>query len=104
MFIGFLDKRVRVTTLTRVYDGRGGYTTKEVDLGTFWASVQPLGIEERVQYRQLDTTVTTQIYINYNPFLTKDSFIYFKNQKYQVKGIINPGFQNEFMELAVAEV
>lgn len=103
MFSGYLDKRVEVTKIQRVFDGRGGYTNKEVVLGTFWAALMPLSVSEQAQYSQMNTNVNIKIFLRYNPTFTKGMKIKFRNKTYEVMGIINPSFEDEFMELVVLE-
>lgn len=103
MFSGYLDKRVSVTTIQKVFDGRGGYTNKEVVLGTFWASILPMSVTEQSQYLAMNTNVNVKIYMRYNPDFGKGMRITFRNKTYVVQGIINPAFEDEFMELVVQE-
>jgi SPP1 family predicted phage head-tail adaptor len=103
MYSGYLDKRVAVTTIQRVFDGRGGYTNKEVTLGEFWAQLLPLSVSEQAQYQALNTNVNIKVYMRYNPDFAKGMKIKFRNKSYQVMGIINPAFEDEFMELVVQE-
>lgn len=104
MLTGYLDKRVTVTKMEKVFDGRGGYTNKEVNLGEFWAELQPISVTEQAQYLALNTNVSMKVYMRYNPQFTKGMFIRFRGKKYEVKGIINPAFRDEYMELVVNEV
>lgn len=103
MYSGFLDKRVTVTTIQKVFDGRGGWTNKEVPLGTFWATVDPLSVYEQQQYSQLDADVDTKIYMRYNPDIKSGASITFRGKRYRVQGIINPSYEDEYMELVVSE-
>ena len=103
MYSGFLDQRVTVTAIQRVFDGRGGWTNKEVTVGTFWAAVMPLTVYEQSQYSALDTDVNTKIYMRYNPTFTSSMSIKFRGKRYRVQGIINPAYQDEYMQLVVSE-
>lgn len=104
MFSGYLDKLVTVTTVERVFDGRGGYTNREVVLGEFYAAIHPLGISEQIQYSQLDTDVSVKMYMRYHPDFKKGMKIGYRGKMYEVKGVINSAFQDEFIELVVNEV
>ncbi|MCM3774031.1 phage head closure protein [Priestia aryabhattai] len=103
MFSGYLDKRVTVTKTQKVFDGRGGWTNKPVSLGQFWAAIEPLGISEIAQYSAMDISVTTQIHMRYNTSITQGCVIEFRGRKYEVQGVVNPAYQDEYMELIVVE-
>lgn len=104
MFSGHLDKRVDVTTVQKVFDGRGGYTNVEKPLGSFWAALLPMSSFEQAQYMQMNTNVNIKVYMRYNPLFVKGMKIKFRNKTYEVRGIVNPAFEDEFMELVVSEV
>jgi SPP1 family predicted phage head-tail adaptor len=104
MFSGYLDKRVSVTKVEKVFDGRGGYTNRETPLGEFWAAMLPLSIYEQSQYQAINTSVSIKVYMRYNSQITKGSKILFRGKNYEIKGIINPAFSDEFIELVVNEV
>ncbi len=103
MYSGYLDKRVTVTNVQKVFDGRGGWTNKEVAVGEFWAAIFPLNVFERTQYQTLDLEITTKAVLRYNPNLKENMMINFRGKKYQIRGIINPGYQDEYMEFVVQE-
>lgn len=103
MYSGFLDQRVSVTTIQKVFDGRGGWINKEVSLGSFWASIEPLSVFEQNQYSSMDADVDTKIYMRYNPAFKGGENIVFRGKRYRVQGIVNPAYQDEYMELVVTE-
>lgn len=103
MYSGYMDKRVSVTKNQRVFDGRGGWKIQPVTIGEFFASVEPMGIAEIAQYSAMDISVTTRIFMRYHPDIGKDAVISFRDKRYIVQGIINPAYEDEYMELAVVE-
>jgi len=103
MFSGYLDKRVTVTKTQKVFDGRGGWTNKPVTIGQFWASIEPLGITQIAQYSAMDISVSTQIYMRYNTDIVKNCVIEFRGKKYIVQDVVNPAYEDEYMELVVVE-
>lgn len=103
MFSGYLDKRVKVTSIQKVFNGRGGWTQKEVTLGEYWAAVFPLNVVERTQYSALNSDVTTKVMVRYNPDIKEDMFINFRGKKYRIQGVINPAYEDEYMQLVAVE-
>lgn len=104
MFSGFLDQQITVSRIEKMFDGRGGYTNREVSVGEFWAALHPIGITERAQYQALNTDVTVKVYMQYDPQITKGMFLSHRGKRYEVKGVINPAFQDKYLELVVSEV
>lgn len=74
---------------------------------TIWAAIIPqTGVLQRQQADTILTNVTHKIIVRYSAGkeITKDMQIYFRGNKFEIKYILNPYFNNEFLEIFCSEV
>lgn len=99
--IGAMRDRVEAYTLTKVSNGRGGWTHQETLLGTFWAKIEDLNARNIVQFRQGDLNTNTQITMRANPSITRESVFYARGKKYLIEEILE--VKGYYTILAVGE-
>lgn len=95
MTIGAMKDRLTVKTMQRIDNGRGGWTTKEIDLGTYWGEIVPLSTRQMIQFRQADQEINTTIKMRANDMITINSVFYARGNKYTIEDIVEvDGFLN----------
>jgi SPP1 family predicted phage head-tail adaptor len=94
--IGYFRDRVDVKKVVRVENGRGGWTDREDDIGTFWAYAQPLSARNIVQYRQADMNVNTQFTLRMNTAIDTSCVFYCRGQRFIIESVL-PDRQNRFL-------
>lgn len=101
--IGYFRDRIDVKRITQVDNGRGGWTQREDDVGSFWAQIMPVSAYNIIQYRQADMNVNTTFYLRFNDQIDNHCCIYANGMRYIVDSVI-PDRQNRFLTiLAIGE-
>jgi len=101
MSIGTMKDRVTSKLAKKLDNGRGGWTIEEVPQGTFWAEVKSLSARNIIQYRQADKNTNTLIRMRANDYVTHDSYLFARGNKYLIEEIIEE--DDFFIIMAVGE-
>jgi SPP1 family predicted phage head-tail adaptor len=101
--IGTFKDRITVKFLMKNDNGRGSWTNKEVEQGTFWGRIEPMSARNIVQYRQADLNTNTKIVMRKDPAtITRNHVLYARGLKYSIDEVIEKeGFYHIF---AVGEI
>lgn len=90
------------------YENELGETSERFDkLKTIWAAIIPqTGSLQKQQAETILTNVTHKIIVRYSAAhdVTKEMQIKFKGHKFDIRYILNPYFNNEYLEIFVQEV
>jgi SPP1 family predicted phage head-tail adaptor len=97
--IGLLKKRVLVKKETKVPNGRGGYSTNEIEVGQRWAAILPMSSRELGQFMQKEKEADTRIVMRFDQDLDTSCVIYYKNNRYRVDQVIDRLDHSDYMEL-----
>lgn len=98
-----MDRRVTIQQVTEASDGQGGQTETWADVATVWASINPMSDYEKFQAQQLQTNTTHKLTIRYRTGLTTKHRVLFGTRIFNIKGIVNPGEANFFLNLKCIE-
>lgn len=96
---GRLNKRITFYGKTQIKTNKGFNTTKESELFTCWAAVQPIRATEMLENEALLNTTTVKFLIRYRKSITSDMTIYYNGNPYRIKSIVNPYESNESLEI-----
>lgn len=66
----------------------GDEVTQWVDVATVWASVEPLSAREFIQAQSEQSQITARITIRYRSDITPDMRIVYKNELYDIRGLL----------------
>lgn len=86
--IGKMKDRITVKLEQRMDNGRGGWLIREVNMGEFWARIEPLREANIIQYRQADKQTNNRITMRANDVVTMDCIIYARGNIYRIDEII----------------
>jgi SPP1 family predicted phage head-tail adaptor len=97
--IGILKNRVLVKKETKVANGRGGFSTNEVDIGERWAAILPMSSRELAQYMQKEKEADTRILMRRDPAIDSSCVIYYGNYRFYVDQVIDRLDHSNYMDL-----
>lgn len=97
--IGHLKSRVTVKKENKVPNGRGGFSTDEIDLGKRWAAILPISSRELAQFMQKEKEADTRIIMRSFSELDSSCVIYYKNYRYYVDQVIDRLNHSDYTEL-----
>lgn len=86
--IGKMRDRVTIKLEQRTDNGRGGWLVQEVNMGSYWARIEPLREANIIQYRQADKQTNARIIMRANDVVTMDCVIYARGNFYRIDEII----------------
>lgn len=102
-----LKKRISILGNVEVKDRLGETTNKFGEIKKIWAEIIPqTGSLQKQVAETILTNVTHKIKVRYSAgeFITKEMQIVFKGHKFEIKYILNPYFENKWLEIFVMEV
>lgn len=86
--IGQMKDRITIKLEQKSDNGRGGWLIQEVDMGTFWARIEPLREANIIQYRQADKQTNSKIIMRSNDVININCVIYARGNFYRIEEII----------------
>lgn len=98
-----LDKRVRIEAAIATSDGQGGFEEEWIRVLTLWAKIDPVKGMEKFQADQTQTPVTHKILMRYRSDITTKNRITYNDRIFQIKEIINPGEDDNFLHITAIE-
>ena len=97
--IGKLNKRVTVKKEEKIANGRGGFSTNEIEVGVRWAAILPMSSRELGQFMQKEKESDTRIVMRSDPELDSSCVIYYQNNKFYIDQFIDRLDHSGFVEL-----
>lgn len=82
-----------------VVDGGGGVAVTWTNEKTFWCHIRERGGKERDEAMQEQQTLTHEILARYDSAFTHTKRVTFSGRVYNIRAILNPGAQNEFVRI-----
>jgi SPP1 family predicted phage head-tail adaptor len=104
---GELRHKIDIYENTKVTNELDETSYKFQKIKTIWAAIIPqTGVLQRQQADTILTNVTHKIIVRYSAGkdITKDMQIFFKNQRFEIKYILDPYFKNETLEIFCQEL
>ncbi|OXS67517.1 head-tail adaptor protein [Lysinibacillus sp. KCTC 33748] len=102
-----LNKRISIWGNVEVENRLGETTNEFEEIEKIWSSIIPqTGSLQKQVVETVLTNVTHKIKVRYSAgkFISKEMQIRFKGHKFEIKYILNPYFENEWLEIFVQEV
>lgn len=102
-----LKKRINILGNVEVEDRLGETTNKFEPIKTIWAEIVPqTGSLQKQAADTILTNVTHKIKVRYTAGkdITKEMKIQYKGHTFEIKYILNPYFENKWLEIFVQEV
>ena len=97
---GKYDRRIILGKKELIKDSQGFQSYEFKEIARPWASIRTTTDNAQINEEKesvMDERVMFEIY--YRPGVTKNMFIIFKDQEYQITAIFNPGFRDETLVL-----
>lgn len=101
---GLLRKRITLQRSTSTQDGFGQDVITWGDVGSRWASVEPLAGREFEDGQQNISRVETRFVTRYTTGITSKNRIVFDNVNYEIESIINVDQRNREMEILCSRI
>jgi head-tail adaptor len=89
--IGSMRDRVKVVHINKIDNGRGGFQRRELEIGTFWGSIEELNARNIVEYRQAEMRTNCRIRMRKDTRITRQCVLYARGQKFEIEEIIDEG-------------
>lgn len=102
--IGYFRDRIQVKRIVLVDNGRGGWTQREDDVGSFWGQIIPMSAYNIIQYRQADMNVNTQFLMRFNSAIDTHCCFYANGMRYIVDSVQTDRQDRFMIILAIGEV
>ncbi len=100
------NKRIIFKKPVKTKDGRGGWTSAYTIIDTVWGAIDSLKAFERSKYMSIYPGVDVKLIIRYHPTIAtfkSKCRAYFGTKYYDIKGMVNPGESNKFLEFVAIE-
>jgi SPP1 family predicted phage head-tail adaptor len=101
--IGYFRDRITVNKVTKVDNGRGGWTETESEVGEYWGYLEPLSAKNIIQYRQADMNVTTKFSMRFNTAIDTHCVFYARGERFLIDSVIPDREQRFLTILATGE-
>ena len=95
---------VTVQRKIRTSDGMGGWVTHWAPVGTAVARISPISAKDRLQYDQMQYSVTHKLYLPCSTDVKPEDRIALGARTFLVKGIVNPAEAGYHLELLCEEL
>jgi hypothetical protein len=89
--IGQMKDRIKVVHINKIDNGRGGFQRREVEIGTFWGSIEEQSARNIVEYRQDEMRTNTRIIMRKDSRITRKCVLYARETKFEIEEIIDEG-------------
>ncbi|MFC1121884.1 phage head closure protein [Pasteurella multocida] len=103
MNIGKLRHRITLQKQVNTLNEYGASVTEWHDVKTIWAEVRPLAGREYFSAQQVQSEVTTQIFIRYLPEILPTMRVKFGERFFEIVSVINANEQNIYLQLMCKE-
>lgn len=89
--IGSMKDRIRVVHVNKIDNGRGGFRRSEIEIGTFWGSIEEQSARNIIEYRQAEMRTNCRIRVRKDSRITRQCELYAKGLKYEIEEILDEG-------------
>ena len=104
---GDLNQRIDIWSKVKSINELGEVQYNDVKTSTIWASIVPqTGSLQKTQAETILTNTTHKIIVRYNSGknIKESYFIMFREKRFDIKFILNPYFNNEFLEIFTQQI
>ncbi|TNH06633.1 phage head closure protein [Testudinibacter sp. TR-2022] len=103
MQIGKLRHRITLQQQITQLNSYGGTITDWQDVATAWAEVKPLSGREYFAAEQVQSEITTQIWLRYRPDIQPTMRVKWGDRTFEVISVINHNERNTALQLMCKE-
>lgn len=96
---GKLNKRIIIQTYTEAANTYGESVRTWVDVGTRWASVEPLTMREFINAKQLSSQIDIRFVTRYLSGIKPKMRVVYNNENYNIESVINIDNKNRELQL-----
>lgn len=100
---GDMKQRCTVNRFTTSSDGGLGETESSSTLTEIWANITPMSAKRRLEFGQLNSTITHEIMTWYNDQVDEEDTITYDGRDFTLKTKINDGEESVYTIFAAAE-
>lgn len=100
---GDLNRRVTLTSITRVSDAAGGWTHLQ-NVITTWARVRALRGDERLAYQMVASEVDYEIVIRYRGGISPDMTVQIGARKLEIVSVIDDEEKHRYLVIGCHEL
>ncbi|MGC7561340.1 phage head closure protein [Pasteurella sp. PK-2025] len=103
MNIGKLRHRITLQKQVNTLNEYGAAVTKWGNVATIWAEIKPLAGREYFSAQQVQSEITTQIFIRYLPGVLPTMRVKFGSRFFEIISVINANERNIYLQLMCKE-
>ena len=103
MEIGKLRHRVTLQKQINAQNDYGATVTKWRDVATVWAEIKPLSGREYFSAQQVQSEVTTQIWLRYRDDVKPTMLVNHNGKHYEILSVLNTNGRNTSLQLMCKE-
>ncbi|MGC6407561.1 phage head closure protein [Bisgaard Taxon 45] len=103
MNIGKLRHRITLQKQVNTLNEYGATVTKWGKVATIWAEIKPLAGREYFSAQQVQSEITTQIFIRYLPGVLPTMRVKFGSRFFEIISVINANERNIYLQLMCKE-
>lgn len=105
MRVGELRHRVKILEVSGALDELGGRTNNTIELGSFWAGVQPLGGSSSFRYGRFENSKTHLVTMRGNSVAKPGRVVLFEDSRWlRIDNVTRVGEETWWLELECVEV
>lgn len=104
MEIGRLRHRITLQKQVNRLNQYGATITEWQDIATLWAEVRPLSGREYFSAQQIQSEISLQIWLRFQPEITPTMRVKHNKQYYEILAVINHQGRNRSLQLMCKEI